>query len=46
MSSVFEYGRDDWQGNTTMLATGHNPMQRRRYLDRQRTGLLLYRRKD
>jgi hypothetical protein len=44
--SVFEYGADGWRGATSLPATGRNAAQRRRYINRQRSGLLVYRRKD
>jgi len=42
--SVFELGQDGWTGSTTMMANIHRgPEARRRYIEHQRDGFLLYR---
>lgn len=42
--SVFELGRDGWSGSTAMLAqSDRSPAARRRYIEKQRDGFLLYR---
>jgi hypothetical protein len=41
--SVFEYGKDGWTGSTTMIAQPERSAEaRRRYIERQRDGFLLY----
>ena len=46
MLGAFEYGEDGWKGATVMLSTRRNPAARLRYLNSQRSGLLIYRRKS
>lgn len=42
--SVFEYGQDGWTGSTTMVAQPNRSEEaRRRYIEKQREGFLLYR---
>lgn len=42
--SVFEYGKDGWSGSTAMVAHPYRSAEaRRRYIERQRDGFLLYR---
>lgn len=41
--SVFEQGKDGWSGSTAMMSQPErNPDARRRYIERQRDGFLLY----
>lgn len=41
--SVFEHGKDGWSGSTAMLSQAdRGPEARRRYIERQRDGFLLY----
>ncbi len=45
--SVFEWGRDGWSGSTAMLSQADRSIgARRRYIERQRDGLLQYRRRQ
>jgi len=43
---VFELGADGWQGSTVFQSSQVKPEDRRAYLERQRDGFLLYRRKE
>lgn len=41
--SVFEYGKDGWRGSSAMMANaGRGTDARRRYIEKQRDGFLLY----
>ncbi len=41
--SVFEFGKDGWTGSSAMIANAdRGPVARRRYIEKQRDGLLLY----
>ena len=41
--SVFEFGKDGWSGSSAMMANiERNEGARRRYIERQRDGFLLY----
>lgn len=43
--SVFEYGSEGWSGSTAMISqASRGPGARRRYIERQRDGFLLFRR--
>jgi len=43
---VFEVDKDGWRGITAFTGLGQNPMQRARYIDRQRIGTRVWRRKE
>lgn len=41
--SVFEFGKDGWTGSSAMMANAdRGPVARRRYIEKQRDGFLLY----
>lgn len=42
--AVFEFGQDGWTSSTVFNAAGTTEAARRRYAERQRAGMLLYRR--
>lgn len=44
--SVFEFGKDGWAGSSAMMANAaRGPEARRRYIEKQRDGFLLYQKK-